>query len=238
MERITVGNIAVDVVRKNIKNMHLAVYPPAGRVRIAAPLRVNEEAIRLFVISKLGWIKRHQRKFEKQERETPREYKDRESHYYQGRRYLLRIKETIGAGYVDLKGKTYLDLYVKPDTSAGYKQGIINEWYRKELKKVIPEMIRLWEKKLNVTVHDWGVKQMKTKWGSCNTEAKRIWLNLELAKKPVQCLEYIIVHEMVHLLERHHSDRFLFLMDTHLPNWRQLKKELNSMPVKHAEWDY
>jgi predicted metal-dependent hydrolase len=238
MDRITIGNITVDVVRKDIKNMHLAVYPPTGRVRIAAPIRVNEEAIRLFVISRLGWIKRHQGKFRKQQRETPREYLERESHYFQGRRYLLRIKETTGAGYVDLKGKTYLDLYVKSDASAHYKRGIINEWYRSELKKIIPDMIRRWEKKLNVTVNDWGVKQMKTKWGSCNAEAKRIWLNLELAKKPVQCLEYIIVHEMVHLLERRHSDRFLSLMDAHLPNWRQLKKELNSMPVSHADWDY
>lgn len=238
MDRITIGKITVDVVRKDIKNMHLAVYPPTGRVRIAAPTRVNEEAIRLFIISRLGWIKRHQGKFRKQQRETPREYLERESHYFQGRRYLLRIKETTGAGYVDLKGKTYLDLYVKPDASAHYKRGIINEWYRGELKKIIPDMIQHWEKKLNVTVNDWGVKQMKTKWGSCNAEAKRIWLNLELAKKPVQCLEYIIVHEMVHLLERRHSDRFMSLMDAHLPNWRQLKKELNSMPVSHADWDY
>ena len=238
MKQITISNIKVDVVRKDIKNMHLAVYPPTGRVRIAAPLSVNEEAVRLFAISKLGWIKRHQRKFEKQERETPREYMERESHYFQGQRYLLRIKATHGAGYVDLKGKTYLDLYVREGATSAYKRGILNEWYRKELKKLIPGIIAHWEKKLKVTVDDWGVKQMKTKWGACNIEARRIWLNLELAKKPVQCLEYIIVHEMVHLLERRHNDKFLAYMDYYLPNWKHLKEELNRIPVSHADWSY
>lgn len=226
MKQITISNIKVDVVRKDIKNMHLAVYPPTGRVRIAAPLSVKEETVRLFAISKLGWIKRHQRSFEKQERETPRTYVERESHYFQGKRYLLRLKTTTGAGYVDLKGKTYLDLYVKEGATLAYKRKVLNEWYRSALKQLIPDLIAHWERKLQVTVNDWGVKQMKTKWGSCNIEAKRIWLNLELAKKPVHCLEYIIVHEMVHLLERHHNDRFLAYMDYYLPNWKQLRAEL------------
>ena len=166
MEQITVSNITVDVVRKDIKNMHLAVYPPTGRVRIAAPNEMKEEAVRFFAISNLGWIKRHQRKFEKQERETVREYKERESHYFLGTRYLLNIKVTSGAGYVDFKGKKYLHLYVKEDASTEYKRSILNEWYRSELKKVIPELIGYWEQKLNVSINDWGVKQMKTKWGS------------------------------------------------------------------------
>lgn len=238
MDQISISDITVDVVRKNIKNMHLAVYPPTGRVRIAVPLHVNEESIRLFAISKLGWIKRHQRKFEKQERETTREYTERESHYFQGKRYLLRVKETLGAGYVDLKGKTYLDIYVKENSSQEYRRTVMNEWYRAELKKLIPSIIQHWENKIGVQVADWGVKQMKTKWGSCNIENKRIWLNLELAKKPVQCLEYIIVHEMIHLLERHHNERFLNYMDTYLPNWKQLKTELNSLPVSHSDWEY
>ena len=238
MHQITVGNITVDVVRKDIKNMHLAVYPPTGRVRIAAPLRVGEEAIRLFAVSKLGWIKRHQRKFEKQPRETSREFKERESHYFQGRRYLLRLKETTGAGYVDLKGKTYLDLYVKSDAERDYKHNVLQEWYRKELKQVIPGIVEHWEKILGLTVNDWCVKQMKTKWGSCNIEERRIWLNLELAKKPIQCLEYIIVHEMVHLLERHHNDRFRAHMDHYLPTWKQSKDTLNRMPFGHADWHY
>ena len=236
MNQITVSNITVDVVRKDIKNMHLAVYPPTGRVRIAAPLRVDEDAVRLFAISKLGWIKRHQKKFENQERISPREYKERESHYFQGRRYLLRIKDTDGIGFVDLKGKTYLDLYIRKNASFDNKQRVINEWYRKELKNILPEMIEHWEKRIDVKVNFWGVKQMKTKWGSCNIKKKRIWLNLELAKKPIHCLEYILAHEMIHLLERNHNGRFKNYMDNYLPSWKQIKDELNRMPVSHANW--
>jgi len=238
MNQITVSNITVDVVRKDIKNMHLAVYPPTGRVRIAAPLQVTDDSIRLFAISKLGWIKRNQRKFENQERISPREYKERESHYFQGRRYLLRIKETNGTGYVDLKGKTYLDLYVRKNASFENKQRIITEWHRKELKNMLPELIEHWELKIDVKVDFWGVKQMKTKWGSCGIENKRIWLNLELAKKPIHCLEYILVHEMIHLLERNHNDRFKNHMDNYLPYWKQIKDELNRIPVSHADWSY
>jgi len=238
MEQITISNIKIDVVRKDIKNIHLAVYPPTGRVRIAAPLSVSEDAIRLFAISKLGWIKRNQRKFEGQERISPREYKQRESHYFQGRRYLLNIIEADQLPKVVLKNKKYIDLHIKPDTPAIKRHEILTEWYRVQLKKQIPAIIDKWEKILNVKVADWQVKQMKTKWGSCNIEKKRIWINLELAKKPEHCLEYIIVHEMVHLLERHHTDRFLYYMDAYLPNWRQLKSELNKLPVSHADWSY
>jgi predicted metal-dependent hydrolase len=238
MEQITISNIKIDVVRKDIKNIHLAVYPPTGRVRISAPLKVNEDAIRLFAISKLGWIKRNQKKFKEQERLTPREYKQRESHYFQGRRYLLNIVETDKTQKVVLKNKKYIELHVKPNTPTAKRHKILIEWYRVQLKKQIPAIIDKWEKILNVKVDDWQVKQMKTKWGSCNIEKKRIWLNLELAKKPEHCLEYIIVHEMVHLLERHHNERFLYYMDKYLPNWRQLKNELNKLPVSHANWSY
>lgn len=238
MEQITISNIKIDVVRKAIKNIHLAVYPPTGRVRIAAPLQTSEDAIRLFAISKLGWIKRNQRKFEGQVRISPREYKQRESHYFQGRRYLLNIVETDKMQKVVLTNKKFIELYIKPNTPKEKRHEILTEWYRLQLKKQIPAFVDKWEKILNVKVDDWQVKQMKTLWGSCNIEKKRIWLNLELAKKPEPCLEYIIVHEMVHLLERHHSDRFLYYLDTHLPNWRQLKTELNKLPVSHADWKY
>lgn len=238
MEQITISDITIDVVRKDIKNIHLAVYPPTGRVRIAAPLKTNEDTIRLFAVSKLGWIKRNQRKFEEQVRIPQREYKQRESHYFQGRRYLLNIIEGDYSPKVVLKTKKYIDLYIKEATPVEKRHEIINEWYRVELKKQIPPIIEKWEKLLNISVNDWQVKQMKTKWGTCNIEKKRIWINLELAKKPEQCLEYIIVHEMIHLLERHHNDRFLYFMDTFLPNWRQLKDELNKLPVSHANWTY
>jgi len=238
MEQITISNIKIDVVRKDIKNIHLAVYPPTGRVRIAAPLRVNEEAVRLFAISKLGWIKRQQRNFEGQERTSPREYKNRESHYFQGRRYLLNVLEADAPPKVVLRSKTYIDLYVRPGTPTAKRHEIMNEWYRKELKKMIPELIKKWEKRINLKVDEWQVKLMKTKWGSCNIEKSRIWLNLELAKKPIHCLEYIIVHEMLHLLERHHNEKFLSYLDTYLPNWKKIKAELNKLPVSHADWSY
>ncbi|MCI5158116.1 MAG: M48 family peptidase [Candidatus Electrothrix sp. AUS1_2] len=238
MEQINISGITVDVVRKNIKNMHLAVYPPAGRVRLAVPLRMNAEAVRLFAVSKLGWIRRHQRNFADQERLGPREYKERESHYFQGRRYLLRIKETSGAGYVALQSKTYLDLHVKPDAGLEYRRNVIKEWHRRELKKNVAELAEYWTKKMNVQVTFFGVKQMKTKWGSCNITQKRIWLNLELAKKPLPCLEYVLVHELAHLLERHHNERFHALVSQYLPGWKQLRDELNKLPVSHADWVY
>jgi predicted metal-dependent hydrolase len=242
MEEVKVLNItaqlSIDVVRKDIKHMHLAVYPPTGRVRIAAPLRVNDEAVRLFAISKISWIRKNQRNFVEQDRQTPRQYKERESHYFQGKRYLLRIIEQDAPPKVIFKTKTYIDLYVRPNSTAEQKQTVLNEWYRAELKKLIPPLIEKWQNRIGVKVYDWQVKQMKTKWGTCNIEKRRIWLNLELAKKPVSCLEYIVVHEMIHLLERHHNDRFLALMERFMPQWKFYKEELNRFPVSHGEWTY
>ena len=238
MKQITVSDIKIDVISKDIKNIHLGVYPPTGRVRIAAPLKMNEDAIRLFAISKLGWIKRHRLKFAGQERIAPREYKQRESHYFRGRRYLLNVIEAQAPPKVVIRSKTYLDLYIRPGASTQKRHEIMTEWYRAELKKQIPAIIDKWEQILKVKVNGWQVKQMKTKWGSCNREKKRIWINLELAKKPERCLEYIIVHEMIHFLERHHNDKFLYYMDTYLPNWKKLKTELNKLPAGHADWNY
>jgi len=232
------SQLSIDVVRKDIKNMHLAVYPPTGRVRIAAPLRISDEAIRLFAISKIAWIRKHQRNFISQDRQPKRQYEERESHYFFGKRYLLRIIEADAPPKVIVKSKTYLDLHIKPDATVKQKQTILNEWYRAELKKLIQPIIDKWERKVGVSVSDWQVKQMKTKWGTCNIEKKRIWINLELAKKPIHCLEYIIVHEMIHLLERHHNERFLALMEKYMPQWRFNKEELNRLPVSHGEWTY
>jgi len=238
MHQIEISDCTIDVVRKRIKNMHLSVYPPTGRVRIAAPLNVDDAAVKLFAISKLAWIKKNQRKFEQQERQSPRAFAERESHYFEGRRYLLRVTEHEAPPKVIIKTKTYIDLYVRPNTSIEQRQIILNEWYRKQLKNQIPELIAKWEKTIGVTVSDWGVKQMKTKWGTCNIEQKRIWINLELAKKPLHCLEYIIVHEIIHLFERHHNARFLLLMEKYLPKWKYSKEELNRLPVSHGEWSY
>jgi len=236
MKQIVVGDIRIDVIRKDIRNMHLAVYPPTGRVRISAPLKVKDDVIRLFAISKLAWIKRHKVNFKTQERLSPREYKNRESHYYQGNRYLLNVIESEAPPKVVLRNKRYIDLYVRPGTPTAKRHEVMQEWYRRELKRQIPALVSKWEKKMKMTVADWRVKLMKTRWGSCNTQKKRIWINLELAKKPVHLLEYIIVHEMVHLLERHHNKKFISYMDACIPNWRQLKTELKKLPVSHAEW--
>jgi len=238
MHQIEVSDCTIDVVRKHIKNMHLSVYPPTGWVRIAVPLNIDDEAVRLFAISKLSWIKRNQRKFEKQERQSPRVFEERESHYFQGQRYLLRITELSAPPRVELKTKTHIDLFIRPGTTIESRQSVLNEWYRSQLKILIPPLISKWEKIIGVTVNAWGVKQMKTKWGTCNIEQKRIWLNLELAKKPIQCLEYIVVHEMIHLLERHHNDHFLAYLNKFLPQWKMYKEELNQLPVSHGEWEY
>jgi predicted metal-dependent hydrolase len=238
MQTLEIGSLNIEIVRKDIKNIHLAVYPPNGRVRLATPLDVQDETIRLFVISKLTWIKNQQRKFNNQERQSPREYIERESHYFQGKRYLLRVTEEDKPPKVVLKSKIYLDLHIRPNTSLEQRQSILNEWYRMELKKQIQPLIEKWSPIIGVQPNDWQVKQMRTKWGTCNIEAKRIWINLELAKKPVSCLEFIVIHELVHLLERHHNDRFLGFMNGFLPNWKVVKEELNRLPVSHLEWGY
>ena len=201
-----------------------------------SPSSVDDEVVRLFVISKLAWIKQSQRKFAAQERQTPRLFLTRESHYFEGRRYLLKVINHDAPPKIEIKTKTHINLYVRPNTTQEQMQNILSEWYRKELKALIPPLIAKWEKILNVEVNDWGVKQMKTKWGTCNIEEKRIWINLELAKKPLHCLEYIVVHEMMHLLERHHNDHFLSLMEKFLPQWKFYKEELNRLPFSHGEW--
>ena len=215
---IEVNGIQVEVVRKSIKNLHLGVYPPEGRVRVAIPLRVDDEAVRLAVISKLGWIRRQQARFAAQDRQSPREMVSGESHYFMGKRYRLRVIERLGPFKVEVNGNARLTLYVRPDANVARREKALNDWYRSELKARIPGLIAKWEPVIGVKVAQWGVKKMKTKWGTCNIDARRIWLNLELAKKPPQCLEYILVHEMVHLLERHHNDRFRKLMDMSMAN--------------------
>ena len=202
---IRVSGVSVEIVRKDIKNLHLGVYPPNGRVRVAVPLRVSDDAVRLAVIGKLAWIKKQQAKFEAQPRQSEREMVSGESHYFLGRRYRLRIIEHNGLARVFLRGKSSIDLHIRKGSRAEEREQALLRWYRAQLKALIPPLLDKWQPVLGVQVAEWGVKKMKTKWGSCNSRAKRIWLNLELAKKPVQCLEYIIVHEMVHLIERHHK---------------------------------
>jgi hypothetical protein len=235
---ILVHGLTVKVIRKAIKNLHLGVYPPDGHVRVAAPPAVTNAAIRRAVIGKLGWIKRHQAKFESQPRQSPREMVSGESHYFLGRRYRLRVVSHDGPVKVLLRRKSTLELYVRPGTTAEQREQLLYRWYRHQLKALVPSLLAKWRRSLGVRVAGWGIKKMKTKWGTCTVGASRIWLNLELAKKPVQCLEYIIVHELAHLLERHHNDRFIAIMDRRLPQWRSYRQELNSAPLAHDTWCY
>lgn len=222
---------------KDIKNLHLSVYPPAGRVRISAPLRMNLETIRLFAIAKLGWIKKQQKKLQEQERETPREYLDRESHYVWGKRYLLKLIESNQAPAVELKHSQIL-LQIRPGANEEKKQSIIEEWYREQLRQAIPTLLTKWEPLIGVKAKRFFVRKMKTKWGSCNPNSMSIRLNTDLAKKPPECLEYIVVHELLHLLEPTHNNRFMTLMDQFMPDWQFYRDQLNKLPVRHDDWDY
>jgi hypothetical protein len=237
MDTITLGAITIDVELKDIKNVHLSVYPPKGRVRIAAPLRMNLDTIRIYAISKLSWIKTQQKKFQSQVREAPRAFLSKEGHYYLGSRYLLKVIEHDAPPIINIKHKT-IELRLRPNTDIEKRKAIMDEWYRAQLKEMVPAIIAKWEKTMGVSLNEFAIKKMKTKWGTCNREAKRIWLNLELAKKPFHCIEYIIVHELVHLLERNHNDRFVAYMNQFLPEWKQLKIELNKLPVSHRDWEY
>ena len=231
------GDIAVDVVRKDIKNVHLSVYPPTGKVRIAAPERMSFETIRVFAISKLAWIRQQQRKLREQERETPREYLDRESHYLWGRRYLLKIVEADAAPSVEMKHNRLI-LQVRPGTGELKKRDIVEDWYREQLKRAVPPLIAKWEPRLGVEIARVFVQRMKTKWGSCNARSRNIRLNTDLAKKPRECLEYIIVHEMAHLLEPRHNECFTSLMDKYQSKWKHVRQTLNAAPLAHVTWNY
>lgn len=235
--KIQLGDIAIEVVQKPIKNLHLTVHPPDGRVRIAAPLHLDADTIRLYAISKLDWIKKHRRKLQEQPREAPREFLDRESHYVWGKRYLLEISEQDTPPTVEL-GHDSLRLSVRPGTDAAKREAILAAWYRGLLKEAIPPLIAKWEPRLGVAVAGFSVRHMKTKWGSCTPAARTIRLNTELAKKPPTCLEYVVVHEMVHLLEPSHNKRFHALMDHHLPTWPHQRDTLNRLPIRHETWEY
>ena len=226
--KIQLESITIHVELKNIKNIHLRVYPPDGRVGISAPWRTDLGKIRSFASSKLGWIKNQQEKIRNYCQTAPSEYCTGEIHSCWGQKYRLQVIEGDGSPQATLAGDV-LELHVRPGTIAEKRREILDAWYRTELKKAIPPLIASWEKQLGVTVAEFGIKKMKTKWGTCNYGARRIWLNLELAKKPPSCLEYIVVHEMAHLLEPNHGKRFKALLDYHLPRWRLIKEELKQL---------
>jgi len=235
---LQVGNIEALVVRKPIKNLHLAVLPPAGKVRVSAPLTMKDDAIRTLLATRLRWIKKQQAKFTGQERQTRRDYVSGENHYLWGKRCRLEVIYEDIPPNVNLKGKDKIILNVRPNSSHAKREQVLMEWYRKELRTIASGLIERWQKTIGVQLNAWGIKRMKTRWGTCNQKAGRIWLNLELAKKPEHCLDFIIVHELTHLLEKNHNDRFKAHMDRFIPRWRQYKVELNRTILSHERWSY
>lgn len=237
MVTLELGDLSVEVILKDIKNVHLSVYPPYGRVRVAAPARMSMDTLRAYTISRLGWIRQQQQKMLQQERETPREYLDRESHYVWGRRYLLKVQEREAPPCVELTPRRLL-LSVRPGAEEVRRQAVLDAWYRELLKQEVPALLSRWQPLMGVRVERFHVQRMKTRWGSCNPDLRAIRLNSELAKKPKECLEYIVVHEMVHLLEPTHNARFVALMDMFMPNWQVQRDLLNRLPVRHETWVY
>jgi predicted metal-dependent hydrolase len=227
-----VAGIEVELIQKDIKNIHLAVYPPDGRVRLAAPRDVNTKTLELYVMSKIPWIRKQQRKFIRMDRPSPRQYLDRESHYLFGKRYLLRVHETdhpYRYPRIEIRSKDYIEMYVKEDFDEVKKAELLKEWYRAKLKDLLTELVPKWEKVLGVQSNQVKVHTMKTKWGSCNTENGNVLFNIELAKKSVDCIEYVVVHELLHLIERNHNDNFKALLKKHVPTWEDKKSRLNAL---------
>ena len=237
VEQLKIGDLTIAVLLKDVKNIHLSVKPPLGAVSISAPLHMSDNAIRAFAIGKLGWIRQQQAKLQAQIREAPREYLERESHYVWGRRCLLKIVEHDAAPYVALRHNR-LVLSVRGTMGAEQRSEIVESWYREQLRSMVTPMIADWQQKIGVEMQRLHIQRMKTRWGSCNPQRGSIRLNTDLAKKPTECLEYILVHELVHLIEPKHSEHFVALMDKFLPSWPHLRDQLNALPVRHADWEY
>ena len=234
-ETIQLGKLSIVVTRKNIKHVHLSVYPPDGRVTLVAPLSTRLDVARAYAVSRLGWIRQQQAKLKNQARETPRRFIERESHYLWGRRYLLSVAYRDAKPFVSLDHKR-ITLTVRPGSDFGKRAEVIHDWHKALLHKVVPALIEKLQRKLKVKVRGYYLQRMKTKWGGCNHRAGHIRLNTELVKKPKDLLEYVIVHEMAHLLEPTHSDRFAAILDKHWPTWREARSELNDLPLAAEVW--
>jgi predicted metal-dependent hydrolase len=234
-ETIQLGEISILLTRKAIKNVHLSVHPPTGRVTLSAPKTTRSDVARAYAISKLGWIRKQQNKLSHQRRETPRKFLERESHYLWGRRHLLTVVQRDTKPFVSVDHKR-ITLTVRPGSDARKRAQVIHHWHKSLLHKVVPTLIKKWEPKLKVNVNGYFLQRMKTKWGSCNHSARHIRLNTELVKKPKDLLEYVIVHEMVHLIEPVHSERFIAILQQHYPSWREARAELNELPLTAEEW--
>ena len=235
---INILDLDVQVTRKNIKNLHLSVCPPDGKVKLSCPIHFDEERVRLAIISRLSWIREKQEEFRSQPRQSERMYVDGESHYFRGQRHILKVIENSPNNKVHLTNNSVLRMEVKQCVDRSKKEELLQEWYRSYLKRETSALFEKWQPKVRKEASGWRIQKMKTKWGSCNTETKHILINLELAKKSPECLEYIVVHELVHLHERHHNERFKSLMDEFLPSWRTARDKLKSEPLAHEHWEY
>ena len=235
---IDVQGTPVEVIRKDIKNLHVGVYPPGGRIRVAAPLHLGDDALRMAVISRLGWIRRKKSEFEEQDRQSKREFVSGESHYFEGRRYRLDVIGDEGRPSVRLTNNTRMALRIRRGADRDSREAVLHQWYRGQLGDRLPALIEKWEPRVGIRVAQVRIKRMKTRWGTCNSEARRIWLNLELIKKSTSCLEFILVHEMVHLAERSHNEQFRGFMGTLMPHWHAHRDQLNRAPLAHADWSY
>lgn len=233
---MVVGEIEVVVLYKPVKNLHLNVLPPGGKVRVTAPQNMSEDAVRTFIATRIPWIKKMQAGFKGQERQTPREYVSGETHYFFGNKYRLEVVESDTLPTVALKGKTKLLLTIRPKTNVQKREAVISEWYRGELNKYLNIAVKKWEEKIGVKSNTWGIRKMKTRWGSCNHNKKMLWFNLELVKKPLHCIDYVIVHELLHLIEDKHNDNFYNLLEIFFPKWRSEKEELNRLILTHEHW--
>jgi predicted metal-dependent hydrolase len=233
---LIVGNMQVFVVQKNIKNLHLSLLPPSGSIRVSAPNGTSEDVIRSFVASKSPWIKKQQQKYQDQSRQTEREYVSGETHYYLGKPYRLEVVDGADKNELSIKGKNVFLLKTRLNLSTKKKEQLFNDWYRKELRSVLDKLIKKWQPKIKVAPTHWRIQRMKTRWGSCNDKSKRILINLELIKKSPHCIEYVVAHEWLHLIEPKHNEQFVSLLDKHLPKWRQSKEELNRFILTYEEW--
>jgi predicted metal-dependent hydrolase len=227
MSTMNVGDLEIEIIKKDIKNIHLGVYPPIGRVRLSAPMDTDTEKIRMFIVSKIPWIRKNQRKFKNKERQSSREFIDRESHYFEGRRYLLKIViDATKSNSVELN-KTTIKMSINSNLDSVKRKDLIENWMRRKLRIRLEPVISKWIDILGVNLTEWKIKKMKTKWGSCNKEAKRVWFNLELAKVDDYCLDYIVLHELAHLKYRNHGKEFTSVLDTNMSDWAQRKSQLN-----------
>ncbi len=232
--QIEISGIKIEVIKKNIKNLHLTVAPPNGTVRVSAPIHLSDESISMFVRTKIGWIKKQQEKFEKQPRQAEREYVSGETLYVFGQQYFLKVEYSYKGNLLVLSGNDAI-LTVRKESTAKQRESFVNEWYRTLLKEKIEFHLPIWERKTGLYCDSWQTKYMTTRWGTCNTNTKKIWFNLQLAKKPIECLEYVILHELIHLKVRNHGKDFVELMDAYMPYWRETKKILNELKLDYME---